>query len=38
LYIDNKQGEPTVSSLSVKKAGVLEVTLQGEGGFVVVTE
>jgi hypothetical protein len=38
LYVDNKKGEPTVSPLNVKKDGVLEVTLQGEGGFVVVTE
>jgi hypothetical protein len=38
LYIDNKQCEPTVSPLTVKKAGVLEVTLQAEGGFVVVTD
>jgi hypothetical protein len=38
LYIDNKKGEPTASALSVKKDGLLEVTLQPEGGFVVVTE
>jgi hypothetical protein len=38
LYTDDKQGQPTVASHTVKKAGVLEVTLQAEGGFVFVTE
>jgi hypothetical protein len=38
LYADDKQGNPTLTSTTVKKAGVLEVTLQAEGGFVLVTE
>jgi hypothetical protein len=38
LYADDKQGNPTLTSTTVKKAGVLEVTLQAEGGFVLVTD
>ena len=34
-YIDNKAGDPTLSSLKVNKKGLLKLTLQPNGGFII---
>ena len=35
LYLDNKQGEPTLTSLKPDKKGFVKVTLQPNGGLII---
>ena len=35
LYVDNKKGEPTVSSLKPDKKGFIQVVLQPNGGLII---
>jgi hypothetical protein len=35
LYVDNKQGEPTLTPLKTNKKGLVKVTIQPNGGIII---